>query len=162
MSIAGKVCNKMLLNRIYQPIDNILHPLQTEFRNDRNCLEQIHIMRRLLEAYHQRQLPLLTTFVDFSKAFDSVDRNVLFKILRYYGIPLKITDTITAMYTNSSSRVCLGNHFSKSFSINTRVLQGDTLAPFLFIIVVDYIVRQTDDSHGLKYMLKTQKKIFQI
>ena len=51
------------------------------------------------------------------------------------------------MYTNSSSRVY---RLSKSFLINTGVLQGDTLAPFLFIIVVDYILQQTDDSHGLK------------
>ena len=75
---------------------------------------------------------------------------VLFKILRHYGIPWKITDAITAIYTNSSSRVRLGNHFSKAFSITAGVLQGDKLAPILFIIVVDYILRQTDDSHGLK------------
>ena len=54
------------------------------------------------------------------------------------------------MYTNSSSRVRLGNHFSKAFSITRSVLQGDTLAPFLFIILVDYILREIDDSHGLK------------
>ena len=100
-------------------------------------------MRKLLEAYYQRQLPLLATFVDSSKAFDT-------KILRNYGVPLKITDAITAVHTNSSSQDRLGNHLSKSFSINTSVLQGETLAPFLFIIVVDYILWQTDDSHGLK------------
>ena len=88
--------------------------------------------------------------MDFSKAFDFVDRNTLFKILRHYGIPLKITDAITAMYNKSSNRVRLGNHLSKSLSINTGVLQGDTIASFLFIIVVDYILRQTDDSQGLK------------
>ena len=124
MPIAGKVCNKMLLNHIYEPTDNILRPFQAGSRKGRNCLEQIHILRSLLEAYHQRQLPLLATFVDFNKAFDSVDRNVLFEILRHYGIPLKITDAITAMYTNSSSRVRLCNHLSKS-SISTGVLQVD-------------------------------------
>ena len=103
MSISGKMCNKMLLNYIYEPTNNILCPFQAGFRKGRNCLEQIHILRRLLEAYHQCQLPLLATFVDFSIAFDSVNRNALFKILRNYGIPLKITDAITAMYTNSSS-----------------------------------------------------------
>ena len=139
MSVAGKVYNKMLLNRIYKPIDNVLRPFQAGFRKGRNCLEQIHILRRLFEAYHQRQLPVIATFVDFSKVFDSVDRNALWKILRHYGIPHKITDAIMAMYTNSSSRVRLDNQFSKAFSINTGVLQGDTLAPFLFIIVLDYI-----------------------
>ena len=79
--IAGKVYNKMLLNRICEPIDNILRPFQAEFRKCRNCLEQIRVLRRLLEPYHQRQLPLLATFVEFRKVFDSVDRNALFKTL---------------------------------------------------------------------------------
>ena len=103
MSIAGKVYNKILINHIYEPVHNILLPFHAGFRKGRNCLEQIHILRRLLEDYHQRQLPLLATFLDFSKAFDSADRNALFKILRHYGILGKITDVITTMYTNSSS-----------------------------------------------------------
>ena len=147
MSIAGKLYNKILLNRICEPIDNILRPFQAGFRKGRNCLEQIHIFRRLLEAYDQHPLPLLATFGDFSKEFDSVDRNALFKILRHYGIPRKITDVITAIYTNSSSQLRFGNHFRKAFSITAGVFQGDTLAPFLLIIVVDYIFRQTDDSN---------------
>ena len=128
MSIAGKVYNKTLLNRIYEPIDNILCPLQAGFMNGRKCLEQIHKFRRFLKAYHQCQLTPLATFVNFSKVFDSVDRNTLFKTIRHYRIPYKITDAITAMYTNSSSRILLGNHFSKAFSITIGVLQGDTLA----------------------------------
>ena len=138
MSTRGRAYSKML--RTFQP----------GFRKDKNCLKQIHILRRLLEAYHQLQLPLLATFEDFSKAFDSFDRKPLFKILSHYRIRCKITDAIAAMYTNSWSRVRLGNHLSKAFYITTGVLQGDALAPFLFIILVDYILRQTDESHGLK------------
>ena len=72
MSIAGKVYNKMQLNSIYEPT-NILRPFQAGFRKGRNCLEQIHILKRLLKAECQRQLPLLITFVLFSKAFVSVE-----------------------------------------------------------------------------------------
>ena len=54
------------------------------------------------------------------------------------------------MNTSSSGRVRLGNHFSKDFFITTGFFQGDTLSLFLFIIVVDYILRQTDDWHGPK------------
>ena len=50
ISIAGKVYNKMLLNRIYEPIDNILCPFQAASRKSRNCLERIHVLRGLLEA----------------------------------------------------------------------------------------------------------------
>ena len=45
MHIAGKVYNKMLLNRIYESIDNILRPFQAGFGKGRNCLEQIHVLK---------------------------------------------------------------------------------------------------------------------
>ena len=47
------------------------------FRKNRNCLEQIHILRRVMEAYYQHQLPLIAVFIDFKKAFDSIDREMM-------------------------------------------------------------------------------------
>ena len=119
MSIAGRVYSKML--RIFQP----------GFRKGKNCLKQIHILGRLLEAYHQLQLSLRATFENVSKAFDSFVRKALSKILTHYRIPPKITDAITAMYKNSLSRFRLGNHLRKGFYTTTGVLQGDALVPYL-------------------------------
>ena len=82
-------------------------PSKQDLGRVKTFLGQIHILRRLFKAYHQRLSPLIATFVGFSKAFDSIDRNYLFKILRHKRIPLKITDAITAMYTNSSSQQVL-------------------------------------------------------
>ena len=124
----------------------MLRTFQPGFRKGKNCLKQIHILRRLFEAYYQLQLPLRATFENFSKAFDSSDRKALFEILSHYRIPRKITDAITTSYTNSSSRVRLGNHLSKAFYITTGVLQGRALVPFLFIILVDYIYSPTKRS----------------
>ena len=138
MCVAGKVYNKMILNRIYEPIHDTLRPFQAGFRKGRNCLDQIHILRGLVEAYHQRQLPLLAIFFNFSKAFDSVDRNDLFKKLRHYGIPRKISEAITAIYTNSSGRVRLGNHFNTAFSITIGVLQGDGIVFQGFKLTMTY------------------------
>ena len=150
MSITAKIYNRMLLNRIYDPIDKLLRPFQAGFRKSRNCAEQIHVVRRIMEAYYQRQLPLIATFIDFQKAFDSIDRNIMWKILRSYGIPTKIVNAIAAIYSNSKSKVRLGESLSEAFCIKTGVLQGDTLAPYLFIIVLDYILKQTDPDHGIK------------
>ena len=65
MSVAAKVYNRMLLNRIYDPTGKLLQPYQAGFRKNRNCLEQIHVLRRVMEAYYQRQLPLVAVFIDF-------------------------------------------------------------------------------------------------
>ena len=150
MSIAGKVYNRMILNRIYDPINERLRPYQAGFRRGHSCLEQIHILKRVMEAYQQRQLPLIAIFIDFSKAFDSVDREMIWKILRHYGVPVKIVSAISALYRGCSNRVRISGQLSEPFTVNTGVLQGDTLAPFLFVVVLDYVLRQTHPDCGLR------------
>ena len=90
-----------------------------------------------MEAYYQHQLLLEAVFIDFKKVSDSVDREMMWKILRNYIIPKKIVNAIAEIYSSSNSRVRLGEKFSEAFHITTSVLQGDTPAPFLFIIVLD-------------------------
>ena len=134
----------MLLNRIYEPVNALLRPEQAGFRRGRSCTLQIHILSRITEGFHKKQLPLISTSVDFKKAFDSVDRARLSEILRNYGIPEKIVTAIMEMYKETSSKVMVNGEFSKLFYITKGVLQGDTLAPFLFIIVLDYVLKVTE------------------
>ena len=139
MLIAAKVFNRVLLNRIRKPIDVKLRKNQAGFRTGRSCVQQIHILRRIMEGACYQKIPLYITFVDFMKAFDSIDRDMMFSILRHYGIPEPIVEAIRTLYTDSSSRVYIEGTTSEPFKITTGVLQGDVLAPFLFIIVIDYI-----------------------
>ena len=76
------------------------------------------------------------------------------KILKLYGIPDKVIEQIHCMYLGSRSQVRVDGELSHSFSIDTGVLQGDTLAPFLFVIMVDYIMKLADKQctcHGVIY-----------
>ena len=77
MLIAVKFCTRMLLNRIYDPSDKLLRPYQAGFRKNRNCLEQIHALRRVMEAYYQRQLLLIEVIIDFKNKFDSIGREMM-------------------------------------------------------------------------------------
>ena len=82
--------------------------------------------------------------MDFKKAFDSINREIMFSILRHYGIPEKIVNAIKTIYKNSRSAVIVEGNISEEFEVTTGVLQGDTLAPFLFIIVLDYVMRKAE------------------
>ena len=148
MAIAAKVYNKAILNRIMLIVDQILRRNQAGFRKGRSCTQQIHIIRRLIEGALARKLPLFITFIDFKKAFDSINRTIMFAILRHYGIPDKIVSAIKVLYEGSTSRVLLDGKLSEEFKVSTGVLQGDVLAPFLFIIVIDYVMKNSEKDYG--------------
>ena len=94
MSIAAKVYNKILLNRIRPHLDPLLRKDQAGFRPGCSCTQQIHTLRRIMEGFREHQLPLTATFVDFKKVFDSINRSVMFSVLRHYGIPETLVNAI--------------------------------------------------------------------
>ncbi len=83
-----------------------------------------------------RKLELVVTFVDFRKAFESVRMRML-AILRHYEVPKRLVNAIANLYTNSEAAVLVGGKLSRYFGIWSGVLQGDVLAPYLFVKVVD-------------------------
>ena len=94
----------------------------------------------MLEGFRDKQLPITATFIDFKKAFDSIEREFMFAILRSYGIPDAIVKAIRVLYDNSSSAVMADGGTFNTFPITTGVLQGDVLAPYLFVVVIDYLL----------------------
>ena len=98
----------------------------------RNCLEQIHVLRRKIEAYYQCQLPVIAVFIDFQKTYES---NKL-QILINYGFSEKTVSAIATISSSSKSRVTLGESLIEAFQTITGFLQGTTLAPFIFIVIL--------------------------
>jgi len=148
--IASKVYNRCLLNRIRPVIDKVLRPNQNGFRKGKSTSSHLLALRRIVEELKNHDLEAVITFVDFRKAFDSIDRTKMFSILKAYGIPNDIIAAIRVMYVNTSAVVLTPEGMTKEFLIDTGVLQGDPLAPFIFIICLDYALRSTiSNSDGL-------------
>ena len=142
-SIAAKVYNKMLLHRIQPHIDPILSWTQAGFRKSRSTLSNILALRRIIEGIRLKNIPLTMVFVDFCKAFDSINRDQMFKILEAYGIPNEIINAIKVIYKDNIAAVITPTGLTEFFRVLSGIFQGDTLAPFLFIIVIDYVLRKT-------------------
>ena len=81
LGVSGKVFNRVLLNRMKDEVDTKFRDNQAGFRKDRSCVDQIATLRIIIEQSCEWNSPLYINFVDFKKAFDSVDRDTLWKLL---------------------------------------------------------------------------------
>ena len=104
-SIAAKIYNALLRNRIEPKIDNILRKNQNGFRRNRSTTSQILTIRRILEGVRAKNLQATLIFVDFTKAFDSIPRGKMEQILLAYGIPKETVAAITILYRNTKVKV---------------------------------------------------------
>ena len=94
----------MLLNRICPILDPILRNNQNGFRQERTTVGQILAIRRILEGVKSKNVPVVFTFIDFKKVFDSVHRGKMIKILISYGIPDKIVNAMEASYASTRAK----------------------------------------------------------
>ena len=140
--IIAKVFNRMILNRIRGAIDPKLRDNQNGFREKRSTVAQILALRRIIEEVKRNNLPSVLTFIDFKKAFDSIHRGKMMKILKAYGVPPRLLQAVRSMYANTRAKVMTPDGETEEFDIMAGVMQGDTLAPFLFVIALDYALRQ--------------------
>lgn len=98
---AAKVYNRMILNRIRPAIDPHLRENQNGFREEGTTLAQILALRRLIEEVNKNNLMAVLCFIDFKKAFDSIHRGTMLKILKAYGLPPNLLQAIATMYAGT-------------------------------------------------------------
>ena len=140
--IIAKMYNRMILNRIRGAIDPHLRENQNGFREGRTTVAQILALRRITEEVKRNNLTAVLCFIDFKKAFDSIHRGVMMKILKAYCVPPNLLRAIGAIYSGTRARIVTPDGNTEEFDILAGVLQGDTLAPFLFIIALDHALRK--------------------
>nr|KAG5701641.1 hypothetical protein BaRGS_019330 [Batillaria attramentaria] len=145
LSVPGKVLNRVLLERMSEAVDPMLRDQQAGFRRNRSCADQIASLRIIVEQSLEWNSPLNINFID---CFDSVDREALWKLLRHYGVPRKIISLIQCTYQDMSCKIAHAGQLSESFEVKTGVRQGCLLSPFLFLLVIDWIIKTTTTSRN--------------
>ena len=158
LSVPGKVFNRVLLDRMKNIVDPELRDEQAGFRQNRSCTDQIATLRIIVEQSIEWNSPLYINFIDYEKAFDSVDRESLWKLLRHYGIPEKMVNLIRNSYSGMSCRVVHEGQLTNSFQVRTGVRQGCLLSPFLFLLTIDWIMKTStrERRNGIQWTLWDQ------
>ena len=114
LSIPSKVFCRIIFERLKDALDKQLRCNQAGFRKDRSCTNHIATSRIIIEQSKEWQTPLYLNFIDL-KAFDSVDRNVIWQLMHHYGIPPKFIKLIQDLYESSSCQVICNEKVSDSF-----------------------------------------------
>ena len=136
-------------------LDNRLWDEQTGFRKERSCCDQIATLRIIVEQTLQWNNSLYMVFIDFEKAFDSIDCNTLWKILRHYGVPENIIKMIQVFYVGFQAKVLHEGDMTEAFEMTTGVRQGCLLSPLLFLVALEWVARQPfgDNNTGIQFTL---------
>lgn len=153
LSIPGKVLANVVLGRIRDTVEARLREEQCGFRRGRGTMDQIWLARQLIEKAVEHGTELHMCFVDLAKAYDSVPRAALVRVLREYGIEREIVQIIDQIHTGTGCRVRTRGGKSARFGVATGVRQGCVMSPVLFNVYIDMIVRQalTGTSAGVTF-----------
>ena len=131
-----------------------LPDVQAGFRKGRGTRDQIANMCWIIKKARKFQKNIYFCFIDYAKAFDCVDHNKLWKILKEMGIPDHFTCLLRNLYASQETTVRTGHGTTDWFQIGKGVRQGCILSPCLFNLYAEYIMRHAglDEAQaGLKF-----------
>ena len=141
MSHASKVMLKILQARIQQYVNHELPDVQAGFRKGRGTTDQIANICWIMEKAREFQKNIYFCFIDYVKAFDCVDHNKLWKVLKEMGIPDHLTCLLRNLCASQEATVRTGYETPDWFQIGKGVCQGYILSPCLFNLYAEYIMQ---------------------
>ena len=160
LSVAGKVLARVMLYRLLNHVVDVVVPeSQCGFRRQRSTTDMIFVARLLQEKCREQHRDLFLAFIDLTKAFDTVNRDLLWDVLAKFGCPAHFLSVLQAFHEGMVARVVMGGHLSDPFLVNVGVKQGCVLAPVifnLFLVAVTLVFRHgvcTDDGIAIKHRL---------
>jgi len=145
-----KLLLTVILRRIRDKINKEVSEEQAGFRKNSGTIEAIFNFKILAEKYIEMNKDIYACFIDYSKAFDSVDHEELIASLKQINIDENDVAVIANLYWQQRTQIRLGSDLSDPVRIKRGVRQGCVLSPSLFNLYTEFIFRTIEGSPGLK------------
>ncbi|KAE9417168.1 hypothetical protein Angca_009690, partial [Angiostrongylus cantonensis] len=151
LSVLYKFFTKIILSRISRTLDEAQSVEQAGFRKGFCCyMDHIQTVSRVIEFCREYHLPLVLTFVDYEKAFDSVETNAILSARVDQGVEPSYIRTLSDCYRNCTTEIQLF-HRPLTIPIGKGGRQGDTISPKLFSAALQWIMKSLDwDEKGIR------------
>ena len=165
LSIAGKILARILLNRLMKHLEEGLLPeSQCGFRKERGTIDMVFAARQLQEKCQEQNVDLYSTYVDLTKAFDTVSRKGLWRIMAKYGCPPKFITIVRLLHDGMMARVQDDGNASEPFLVSNGVKQGCVLAPTLFSLMFSAMLTDAfaDANVGIGIRYRMDGSIFKL
>ena len=153
LPVISKVFETVIFDQLteYFTINNLFSSQQYGFRKNASTeLAALELIDRLLTQLHDFKIPI-NFYIDLSKAFDSLNHNILLQKITYYGIRNSAITLLKSYLSNRKQYVQTDDVSSSMLSINTGVPQGSIVGPFLFNILINDIIMSSDKFNFILY-----------
>ena len=165
LTIAGNFLARLLLNRLIVHLEKSLLPeSQCGFRGGRVTVDMICAARQLQEKCQEQYDDLFITFVDLTKAFDTVCRDELWQIMETFDCRRKFIALVRQLHDSMRAMVLDNGDMSDSFPVTNGVKQGCVLTPTLFSMVFAAMLHDAsqDNDDGIQLKYRTHGGVFNL
>ena len=149
IKLPGKLLERLIHRQLSKYFENILHKNQHGFRNNMSTGTAIFdVLHKIFENWNNKAYSSCI-FIDYSKAFDTIDHNILLQKLKIYGLDVKSQQFFKSYLENRHQRININNISSNYSRLRCGVPQGSILGPLLFIIYTNDIFLEIDRNEEL-------------
>jgi len=157
LSVPGKIYSLLLLDPLQERLEEVVTESQCGFRKGRCTTDQLFTLQQVFQDSWEYDVPTHTCFIDLRKAYDTVNRPALWGVLQHIGISGKLQRLICDLHTGTRSSIRAYGEVSEPFEVNRGVRQGCILAPALFNIFLDHVLRialdQCEGGVTIRYLI---------
>ena len=151
-----------LANRLHEVLDKLISVEQTAYVKKRFIGQNIRQMEDIIEYTSRMNIPGVILFLDFQKAFDSLEWNFLHKVLKKFGFKNDFQHWIKTIYNNAFTSIKINGFLSENIQISRGIRQGCPLSALLFILCTEILaltIKQNDEIKGIKVINKNKQHI---